>query len=275
MQLDCFVQTLSTILPPATAMKGDRIGLQLQSGRTEFSTLFITMDLTEEVAREAIACGAECILTFHPLLFSPLTTLTEEDRVGRIATMLVQHRIAVVVAHTNFDAFPRGTSTLLAEALGLTVQTFLVPDGGCTGFGMGVVCEMTEGLSLDELLQRIADVTHAPLRFTEGKNAMLYRIAIVGGSGMSLVDAALSAKADVFITADVKYHDFHRVRGTMALIDPGHYEMEQFVARGLQEVVQKMPNQPERIVLSKTLPNPVRYYPASHYISKQVEALHK
>jgi dinuclear metal center YbgI/SA1388 family protein len=260
MTLEAFIAQIEAILPPSTAMKGDRIGLQVQSGRIEFSSLFITMEITESVAHEAIARGAECILTFHPLLFVPTTAITEYDRVGRIVTLLVQHRIAVVVAHTNFDAFPRGTSTLFAEQLGLSVRSILVPDTLHAGFGIGVVCESNEAYALPVLVERITALTHAPVRYTEGiADTSIRRIVIVGGSGISFMDDALRVRADVFITADVKYHDFHRVHGRMALIDAGHYEMESFVVQGLLAVVRQMQEQPASVMLAQTIPNPVRY----------------
>lgn len=266
MNLQTFIQSLESRLPPSTAMKGDKIGLQLQSARTEISSVFVTMELTEEVAAEAIKAGADCILAFHPLLFAPLTALTETERVGRICTRLISAGIALVVAHTNFDAFPKGTSTLLAERLGIQVESPLVPDAQNVGFGMGIVGSLYTPEHIETFAAKICSVTSAPLRYTSGASSTIRRVAIVGGSGASFIDIAVAAGVDAFITADIKYHDFHRLRGTLTLIDAGHYEMEQFVPLGLSALVREIAQEHSAtltVTRSTTVPNPIVYFPQS------------
>lgn len=264
MELVQFVRSLEELLPPDTAMEGDRIGLQLQSGREDISSVLVTMEVTDDVVREAVTGGYDCIVAFHPLIFAPLTSLRDNERVGRLCTQLIRHSVALVVAHTNFDAFPRGTSTLLAERLGLSVQSRLVDDPVREGFGMGIVAEPEQPLPVAELLERLHAVCRSPLRYTSGAGDTIRRLAIVGGSGSSFLSKALAAQVDAFITADIKYHDFHRVHGAMWLIDPGHYEMEQYVAEGLRQVVAAI-LRPTTVAVqcSRVLPNPVSYYPGT------------
>ena len=59
-------------------------------------------------------------------------------------------------------------------------------------------------------------------------DAPVRRVAICGGSGASFIGDALRARADIYLTADLKYHDFQRTDGRMVLADIGHYESEQF-----------------------------------------------
>lgn len=264
--LQTFIRSLERRLPPSAAMKGDKIGLQLQSARTEISSVFVTMELTEEVTTEAIQAGADCIVAFHPLLFAPLTALTETERVGRICTRLISAGIALIVAHTNFDAFPQGTSALLAERLGVRIDSPLIPDAQNLGFGIGIVGSLHAPKRIEEFTETISSVTSAPLRYTPGASSTIKRVAIVGGSGASFIDNAIDAGVDAFITADIKYHDFHRVRGIMALIDAGHYEMEQFVPFGLAALVKEIALEHSVTLVvtrSQTVPNPIVYFPYS------------
>lgn len=278
MNLHTFVQSLEHRLPPATAMKGDRIGLQLQSGRREISSVLVTMELTDSVVEEAIQQAADCILAFHPLIFTPLTALTDSERVGRICTRLIAHGIALIVAHTNFDAFPKGTSTLLAERLGLRVEKTLVPDVVHEGFGMGIEASLDTSETMMDFVARIHSLTNAPVRWNTGKSATVRRVAIVGGSGASFIDNALAADVDAFITADLKYHDFHRTEGLLTLIDAGHYEMEQFVPFGLAALVEEIArkeNEALTVMRSQTVPNPILYYPNTEsYRAAQARTLH-
>lgn len=278
MQLNTLLRSIEKTLPPETAMKGDRIGLQLQSGRNEITSVYAAMEITDEVIDEAIEVQAECIVAFHPLIFSPLTSIVEDERVGRLCSRLIRHSIALIVAHTNFDAFPQGTSSILAERLQLNVEGIMVPDAVREGFGMGVVATPHAPLQPAELLERIHGVCRSPLRFTDGKSTQIDRIGIVGGSGSSFISEAISAKVDAFITADVKYHDFHRVKGALMLVDPGHYEMEQFVPHGLsgllRHIASETPDSQLRVHTSTVVPNPVRYYPDTvKYVQYQEQLL--
>jgi dinuclear metal center YbgI/SA1388 family protein len=277
MNLSAFIHALEHALPPETAMKGDRIGLQLQSGREEISSVLVTMELTDSVAEEAIARGADCIVSFHPLIFSPLMALTNAERVGRICTRLIASGVALAVAHTNFDAFPKGTSAILAERLGLTIERTLAPDATREGFGMGIVASINVPESVADFTARIFAVTAAPIRHNTGKNLTVQSVAIVAGSGSSFIDHALAANVDAFITADVKYHDFHRTEGVMTIFDPGHYEMEQFVPFGLAELLGSIAaraGQKLHIMRSEIVPNPILYYPGTEvYRSAQYHAL--
>jgi len=142
MNIHQFVQLLHTALPPETAMKGDRLGLQVQSGRTEITSVLVTLEVTDDVLSEAQNNGIDCIVTFHPLIFSPMISLQENDRVGRLCSGLIRSNIALVAAHTNFDAFPKGTSAILAEELGLKIERVLVPDKSIAGSGMGVIAPL-------------------------------------------------------------------------------------------------------------------------------------
>ncbi|TAE23737.1 MAG: Nif3-like dinuclear metal center hexameric protein [Candidatus Kapaibacterium sp.] len=281
MNLHTFVQALEEILPPATAMKGDRIGLQLQSGRIKISRLLLTMEVTDSVADEAIERNADCIVSFHPLIFSSLTTLQETERVGRICTRLIQHNIALIVAHTNFDSYAHGTSSIIAEKLGFHKESFLVPDGQHEGFGMGIVALLNAPLSMLQLAEHVRATLHSPVRFGNGKytdsQEMVRRVAIVGGSGASFIDDAILVQADAFITADIKYHDFHRTQGIIGLVDVGHYEMEQFVPEGLEKVVRIICQQEASelvIMRSECVPNPIRYVPnGAEYQAAQAHVL--
>jgi dinuclear metal center YbgI/SA1388 family protein len=232
------------------------------------------MELNEEVIEEANTIKADCIITFHPLIFHPLTGIYDSDRVGKLVTLLIKNDITLISIHTNFDAYINGTSRILCEKLELQYQSFLVPDSKLEDFGMGVICTSETALTLDMLLQKVATVCHSPIRYCHGKNNTLIKtIAIVGGSGSSYIDEAIKAKADAFITADVSYHNFHRVKGKMALIDPGHYEMEQFVAKGIHDFLSSKIETNVQLFLSKVYTNPVRYYPAMNYLEMQKNIL--
>ena len=274
MNINKILELIETYLPRLTAMEGDKLGLQIQSGRNDINKLLVTMELNEGVVDEAVTKGNDCIITFHPLIFNPIFSITDNDRVGKIIDKLISSRISLISIHTNFDSYCEGTSFLLARKLDFEVSGFLVPNQDFLGYGMGVICDLKKSITLDELLDKIQSVCSSPIRYCSGLNdSELKRIAIVGGSGSSFIDNALNAKADALITADISYHNFHRVSGRMAVIDPGHYEMEQFVAAGIRQfLLDKIDNNID-VSISETYTNPVSYYPDAGFREKQINNL--
>jgi dinuclear metal center YbgI/SA1388 family protein len=264
MQIEKLLETINAILPPTTAMKGDNIGLQLQSGKQDIKKVLLTMEVNDDVACEAIQEKCDCIITFHPLIFHPLKHIDSSDRVGRLVTKLIQNSIVLIASHTAFDAYSEGTSKILAEKLELEVVDFLVPDESIENFGMGVIAVSKNGMTEEELLEKVQRICYSPLRFNHGKDRRrIKKIAIVGGSGSSFISDARRAGVDAFITADITYHRFHEVNGEMMLIDPGHYEMEQFVGHGMLRMFEEKCKGEElpEFLISKKCTNPIKYYP--------------
>jgi dinuclear metal center YbgI/SA1388 family protein len=277
MKLKKLLESIDEVLPEKTAMDGDRVGLQIQGGRDDVNNFLVTLEINDEVVGEAVKENCDCIITFHPLIYSPLLQISDEDRVGRLCSKLIKHSIALVAIHTNFDAFSKGTSHKLAEKLGLDVEGFLVPVPEAKGHGMGVIAKASNPIKPEELLELINNICISPVRYTKGReDKLIDRIAIVGGSGTSFINEALKSGCDAFITADVTYHRFHQVQGRMWLIDPGHYEMEQFVPQGLKKVlIDKLDKKEYNFIkVSSILTNPVRFFPDSNdYTNKQKQYL--
>jgi dinuclear metal center YbgI/SA1388 family protein len=92
-----------------------------------FTNVLVALDLTAEVAEEAVRKHADLIVTHHPLLFRPLRTLTPSTRAGALALMLAQNNVALYAAHTNLDSVPWGVNFSLAAQLGLTDVQVLSP----------------------------------------------------------------------------------------------------------------------------------------------------
>ena len=96
------------------------------------------------------------------------------------------------------------------------------------------------------------------MRHTSLLKKPIKRVAICGGSGSFLIKNAIAARADVFITSDVKYHEFFDADNQIVVMDVGHYESEQYTKKLIFNfLTKKIPN--FAIVLSKTNTNPIMY----------------
>lgn len=276
MQLRDLIETIDAFFPPETALDGDRTGLQLQSGRSNVSSVLFAYEMTPEVVSEAQSLSADCIVAFHPLIYSPLKEISDGERVGFIVTRLVQSEIALISVHTRFDVFSLGTSRILADLFGLREAEFLVPNATRTDFGMGIVGNLANPMPGSRFVQMVSDKLGAPVRFAEGAAEPIERVAVVGGSGTSFMEDALRRGAQAFVTADASYHRFHEVRGKLWLVDPGHFEMEQFTAYAMASALRSELAKIglEKIMISRAYTNPVRYYPDTEkYINLQNQIL--
>jgi dinuclear metal center YbgI/SA1388 family protein len=115
-QISALVEELA---PPALALPGDPVGLQLGDPHAEVKKALVALELDEAVLEEAASSGAGLVLTHHPLLFDPLKSLDESLPHGALVAAAVRRNIAVYSAHTNLDISPRGVNHLLAERIGL------------------------------------------------------------------------------------------------------------------------------------------------------------
>ena len=85
------------------------------------------------------------------------------------------------------------------------------------------------------------------------------KVAVCGGAGSFLIKAAIRQKADVYVTADIKYHEFFDAEGRLVIADIGHYESEQFTIDLLHDLlVEKFPT--FAVLKTKVNTNPVRYF---------------
>lgn len=110
-------------------------------------------------------------------------------------------------------------------------------EGAATRHGYGAVGELAEPGPLRAFLRTVAGRLGAgALRYVGDDGAEVRRVAVCGGSGLSFLPAALRARADVYVTADVTYHRFFEALGPdgrprIALVDAGHYETEAHTER--------------------------------------------
>ena len=111
---------MEELAPKHYAMPDDKIGLQLGSLRKEIRKVLVTLDVTEEVADEAIRIGADLIIAHHAIIFRPLAHLQTDTPAGKLYEKLIKSDVAVYIAHTNLDVADGGINDLMAEALGLT-----------------------------------------------------------------------------------------------------------------------------------------------------------
>jgi dinuclear metal center YbgI/SA1388 family protein len=229
------VEALERLVPRGLAEPWDNPGLQVGDARAQVSRVLVALDAGVAQIQEAASSGSQALLTHHPLIFEPLKSVRLEEPLGAALGAAVREGVAVVCAHTNLDAAAWGVSQVLAELLGLEDVSPLEPSGG-EGEGLGRVGNLPEPLGLEALAGLCRErLSAAFVRCVAGRGGAITRVAVCGGSGGSLISAALSAGAEALITGDVRYHQAREAEGRLALVDCGHFAGERPVLARLAE----------------------------------------
>ncbi len=126
--------------------------------------------------------------------------------------------------------------------------------------GMGMIGELDEPQTEEAFMTFLKDKMNASVvRHSEFLGKPIKKVAVLGGSGAFAIRAAKRAKADVFVTADIKYHQFYEAEKQMVIADIGHFETEQFTKTLLVDyLTKKIPN--FAIRLSESITNPIKYF---------------
>ena len=235
--LDCITE----VAPLHWQESYDNAGLQVGDLNAEARKALICLDITEEIVDEAIAKKCNLIISHHPLIFKGLKHLTPETYIERAVMKAIKYDVAMISMHTNLDNSYLGVSRVLAERLGLKNLQILQPSG-CEPelCGAGMVGDFDSSMEEAEFLQLVSQTIGTPcLRHSSLTGKTIRRVALCGGSGSPFFADALRQKADAYLTADIKYHDFFLPEGRVLLVDGGHFETEQFTKELINELIRK------------------------------------
>jgi len=126
--------------------------------------------------------------------------------------------------------------------------------------GMGMIGTLKVPMEEEEFLQHLKEKMQTPcIRHSALRGKLIHKVAVLGGSGAFAIGAAMAQGADLFITADIKYHQFYEAENRLVIADIGHYESEQYTKNLLADyLTKKIPN--FAIALSESITNPIKYY---------------
>lgn len=239
----------------------DNAGVQVGDLQADVHKALICLDITEEIVDEAVAKNCDLIVSHHPLIFHGLKHITPETYIERAVTKALKHDITMLSMHTNLDNSYLGVSRVLAERLGLTNLHLLLPSEDDPEIcGAGMVGELHDSMGEVDFLSLVATTIGSPcLKHSVLTGKMIKKVALCGGSGTPFMSDALRQKADAYLTADIKYHDFFTAEGNILLVDGGHFETEQFTKELIRDVIlKKFPT--FAVEIADTNTNAVRYF---------------
>jgi dinuclear metal center YbgI/SA1388 family protein len=113
------IEVMELYVPRRLAEEWDNVGLQIGDKNWPVQTIWIALDPTPDVIKDATRNGVDLLITHHPLIFRPLKSINFSKPLGAIIQMASQHRMAIFSAHTNLDNVRDGLNDVLARRLGL------------------------------------------------------------------------------------------------------------------------------------------------------------
>ncbi len=358
------ISHLEILAPLNYAEDFDNTGLLVGNKNAKVTGVLVTLDTLETVVDEAIQKNCNLIVSFHPIIFKGLKSITGKNYVERVVLKAIKHDIAIYSMHTALDNAAEGVNAIICNQLNLTNKKILIPqpqtikklstyvpaneaehlrqalfnagagsignysncsfnvnglgtfkgnanskptkgkkehthteaetkitvtfpkhlqnkvlttlfnthsyeevayevitlDNKNQNIGIGMVGELDKPLKAEDFLSFVKHTMKAScIRHSAFLNKTIKKVAVLGGSGSFAIQSAINAKADAFITADLKYHDFFSAENQILLADIGHYESEQYTKNALVSyLTKKFTN--FAIILSKINTNPVKYF---------------
>lgn len=364
MKIQEIVGALEKLAPLNLQESYDNAGLIIGNKNTTCTGIICSLDVTEEVIKEAVKKKCNLIVAHHPLIFSGLKKINGNNYTEKSVIAAIKHDIAIYAAHTNLDNLLSGVNKIIANKIGLIntkvlssknnilkklftyapldfeekiknelfavgaghignynecsfttkgLGTFKANEGAkpfvgkrnerhkenevkieiifpnwlqnqlintllkvhpyeepaydivqlnnnSNLVGSGIIGELTKEINTQTFFKHISKIFDLQvIRHSKLMKKNIKRVAVCGGAGSFLIKNAISEKADIFITSDLKYHEFFDANNEIILADIGHFESEQFTIDLLQTFLQE--NFPNFAVLkTKVNTNSVNYF---------------
>ena len=235
---------LNAIAPPELAEPWDNVGLMVGDMEQPVSCVFVCLDVTSDNVQKAIACGADLIISHHPLLFSPLKRVVEDDVAGGIVRSLIKHNISVFSAHTNLDHADGGMNDILAGKLGLSNVRRFTEEESRDGEGrpldnIGRIGSLHAPMAMSDFVEFVGNLLNCrTIRYVGDPAESVRQVALCTGSGGDGIYTAYHAGADVYVTADIRHHQAQLAFELgINLIDAGHFETENTICEFMKSLL--------------------------------------
>ena len=266
MLLKSIIDSIESVAPRSAQEQWDNSGMQVGDTGREIHSVLLTTDITEDVVNEAVMCGCDLIVSHHPLLFHGLKQVCGQTPQARVVELAIKHDIAIYSAHTSLDSVFGGINTRLADKLGIENYRILVQqsegrsdcDSGMTApaVGLGVIGRLPKPMNYLDFIEYIRDILDCTyVRYTRPKKEIVETVALCGGSGAEFIGDAIAQDADVYLTADCKYHEFQDADGQIGLIDIDHWISECHAREIFRDIIRPLG---VKCIISQTDKTPIK-----------------
>ena len=240
MKLSEVTAKIEARIPKCWAEDWDNPGLALGHSEADISRIAVALDATPENVESAAALGCEMLVTHHPVIFRPVSSVTDTGIAGSALLAAAEKKMAVYSAHTNWDCSPEGVNILLASLLHISSPKPLLPSQAGS-WGLGAAGDLPEPVSASAFLNALHERWGLnDFTFYGDTGKVIRRIALGGGACQDLWRSAVKEGADCFITADFSYHIRQEALAAgLSIVSADHGEMERASLPALAEILRE------------------------------------
>ena len=234
---------LEDIAPLRFQESYDNAGLITGDPEMQITGAMIALDALPEVIEEAIETNCNMVISHHPLVFRGIKKFNPHYYVDKGVILALKHDIALYAIHTNLDnVLSDGVNQKIGNMLGLQDISILRPHPSAhmeTSYhvGSGIKGRLPEEMATESFIEYLKE--RLQLKVIRHTNLIgpIRKVAVCGGAGSFLLNDAIKAGMDCFITADMKYHEFFDANSAITIFDIGHYESEYFTIQLLHRLI--------------------------------------
>lgn len=237
--------------PIKLAEPGDNAGLLAGISTRLVQTVLISLDVTTDVISHAAQIGAQLVISHHPFIYRPISSVTDSSVTGRLAMLAIEKGVALYAAHTNLDRASGGVNDMLCAAMGFQ-DVVQASDGS-----IGRLARLPERLRLDTAAGKARQALGgAAARVTGPSERLIQQLYVVSGAGRHDIAEAINAGVDCLITGEIGYHDgLEAMESGLAVIELGHYHTERPVLQQIEKHLQSQFQTLQYCVRTEVYPN--------------------
>lgn len=233
-ELSKITEALEEHFPLSSQEQWDNSGLQVGNPADMISGAVMALDLTDEVIEKAKETGANLIITHHPFIFKPISSVTEDNQKGRMIIRLIKEGINLYSLHTPADKGAGGLNDWIADKLHLLDPVRSEKDDFLV---IGAMPKAMAPAEFASLLKGIFGLDQMEADFSFSDSIRI--VAICSGSGMSCAEEAEELGADTMITGDVKWSHFTQWHERMNICNITHFHSEKQFAEITSCIIRK------------------------------------
>ncbi len=228
---------LDARFPFADAGMWDPVGLQIGGVERPAISVAVCHEVTSGVADAVSRDAVDCLVSYHPLLFSATTSFVEGPTPEGISLRLAEGGTSLIVVHTALDVARPGTADALLAELGAETEGTFAPVDDEGGKNIGRIGRFADPIAFDDLVARVAVAVGASVRATIAPQHLIGTVGVVAGSGGGFAGQA-TGLMDAYVSGDIGHHDANQaVAGGLGVIDAGHVPSERPGVRALYAAV--------------------------------------
>lgn len=248
MLLSEIIKRIEDRCPASWAEEWDNPGLNAGAYDIDIKKISIALDVNRHSISEVLNNGSNMLLTHHPSIFRPLKNIRYSSSDPTAVVTAIKNDIALYSMHTNWDVSPEGVNVILGNLLKLNPPSPLIKTiNDDKVWGLGCIGTLADEQNPEEFFRSVKAKLKLPdtIMYKAKTTKKINRVAVAGGSCGDLWSEALNNGADVFITADISYHQREdALEAGMSVISCDHGKMEYISLNKLSDIVRELTELP-------------------------------